>query len=217
MSATRSAKQGRGHWILVTSVASVPGIALFLAVLRALPVTGGPILDISSDTLTTYRATAKTKVQDARPRVEQRGVNLDGTLRAPIHLPVSIAGNPFEHAWENYEDQNGVRLDTGTWAPTDVDLSLGATVPWIIGRTYNARSENSGQYDSAGPQGYNWFQSSQPEIVLYQGDVGINKCIYLVWGADRYAEFQSVDSNNIEFKGKNGVAGFFYCIIESSL
>jgi RHS repeat-associated protein len=168
------------------------------------------ILQIHAGSLTSYLA-GKTKVQDARPRVEQRGVNLDGSPREASTFPMAISGNPFENAWQGDAVHNGVHLDSGTWAPTEVDVSLPAPgFRWTIGRTFNARAENSGQYDSDGPQGRNWFQTSMPEIVLYQdGGNHANDVLYLIYGADRYVEFNRTSSSAETYKSKNGAAGVF--------
>lgn len=166
------------------------------------------ILEVSSGSLTSYLA-AKTHVQDAKPRAEQRAVNLDGSLREGSTLPLGIQGNPFENAWRGEVKSNGIRLDTGTWAPLEVDLSLPATVRWTIGRSFNARADDSGQYDSNGYQGVNWFQTSQPEIVLYDPAGDTSDTLYLVLGADRYVEFVRTGNGSDTYKAKNGAAGAF--------
>jgi hypothetical protein len=58
------------------------------------------ILEVYSGSLTTYLA-GKTGVQDAKPRPEQRAVNVDGSLRKGSPLPMAIAGNPFENVWRS--------------------------------------------------------------------------------------------------------------------
>ena len=172
--------------------------------------TANQILEVYADSLTTYQA-GLSGVQGVMPRVEQRGVNLDGSPRAGSTFQMAIAGNPFENVWTGHAAMhNGIRLDTGTWAPTEVDIALPAPGHrWVIGRTYNARQDNSGQMDSDGYQGRNWFQTSQPEIVLYDDADNSKDVVYLVFGADRYAEFQRVNSTSNQFKGKNGAAGVF--------
>ena len=166
------------------------------------------ILQTYADSLTTYKA-GKTKVQDARPRVEQRGVNLDGSLRRESTHFLSVEGNPFESVWDGEAELNDVRLDTGTWSPTEVDISLPATVPWVIGRSFNSRQDNAGQYDSDAAQGWNWHQSSQPEIVLYDDNDNTKDVLYLVYGADRYVEFNRTGSSATTYKSKNGAGGVF--------
>jgi RHS repeat-associated protein len=170
------------------------------------------VLDICTDSLISYLPTGKTKVNDCRPRAEQRGVGIDGTLRSPAAQPFALAGNPSEAVWGGTSVLDGVRLDSGTWSPTDVDLALAAPgFRWVVGRTYNARQEESSTYqDSNGPQGKNWFQSSQPELHYYDHSTDDSKdTIYLVYGADRYAEFRRKDANSSEFKARNGAAGKF--------
>src|SRR5689334_22790208 len=75
------------------------------------------ILEVYSASITTYLPTGKTKVQNVRPRPEQRGVNLDGSMRSAPGIPAAIAGNPFERVWGGTAALEGVRLDTGTYNP----------------------------------------------------------------------------------------------------
>lgn len=103
-----------------------------------------------------------------------------------------------------------IRLDVGTYAPFDIDIALPATgFSWMIGRTYNSRQDvDTSHHDSDGYQGRNWFQTSQPEILLYDDPSDAAKdVIYLIYGADRYVEFKRVDDSSDQFKGKNGAAG----------
>jgi hypothetical protein len=167
------------------------------------------ILQAYSATLTTYLA-AKTLVQGVKPRPEQRGVNLDGSLRKGSTHPIALAGNPFESAWRGSAELNNVRLDTGTWSPTQIDISLPAIVPWVIGRSYNARQDDSGLFNSDGMNGANWFQCSAPEIKLYV-DAGnhANDVLYCAYRADAYVEFQRISSGSDTYKSRNGAAGVF--------
>lgn len=177
----------------------------------SIPAHAQQILEIDSTTLTTYQA-EETHIQDVRPLAEQRGVRIEGSLRSPSTFRMAIQGNPFEQVWRGTEAINGLRLDTGTYSVTDVDISLPAEgFAWVIGRTYNARQKTSGgsHRDSNGYQGKNWFQTSQPEIKYYNDAVDANDCVYLVWGADRFAEFERANSTSTEFQGTNGAAGCF--------
>jgi YD repeat-containing protein len=167
------------------------------------------ILEVSDSSLTSYLA-GRTNAQDVRPLHRQRGVNLDGSLREGGAFPLAIAGNPFERAWHGDMKNNGVSLDTGAWSPTEIDLSLPAPGPrWSVGRSYNAVQDDAGHFSSDGYQGRNWFQLSQPEIVLYDAATDADDVLYLVWGADRYAEFRRTGSGSLVYKGKNGAAGCF--------
>lgn len=67
--------------------------ALICAV--AQPANGDVILDFYGTSFRTYQATAKTAIQDVRPLFDQRGVNLDGSLRSPSVLPIAMPGNAF--------------------------------------------------------------------------------------------------------------------------
>ncbi len=172
---------------------------------------GSSILVVHDDTLTNYRAAA-TAVQDVSPLAIQRGVNIDGSIRAGSTHPMHLAGNPFGSPWSANQTLNGIRTVTGSYAPTDVDISLPADGPaWVIGRTYNSRQEeSSSHHDSDGYQGKNWFQTSQPEIVIYwdtaEGTEDTDDVLYLVYGADRFLEFNRSGTSD-EFFGVNGAAG----------
>lgn len=167
------------------------------------------VLEVHSDSLTTYKVAA-SRVQLVRPIDRQRAINLEGSVRRGSTFPMAIAGNPFEKAWRGEAEANGVRLDTGTWSPTEVDLSFPAPgFRWTVGRSYNARQDSSGAYDSDGYAGTNWFNTSQPEIVLYDDNDNTKDLVYLVLGADRYAEFKRTGSSSNEYKATNGAAGVF--------
>ncbi len=175
-----------------------------------------PVLEVYDDSLTTYLydvGNGTTLVQGVRPLAEQRGVNLDGSLRLGSTHPMSLQGNPFGEAWNANMMLSGVRLDTGTYVINDVDISLPSPGPtWVIGRSYNARQEDDGgtHLDSGGYQGHNWFQSAHPEIVLFEHPTDDAKdVIYLVYGADRYIEFRRASSTSTEYQSKNGAAGVF--------
>ncbi|MEE9131413.1 MAG: RHS repeat domain-containing protein, partial [Phycisphaerales bacterium] len=173
-----------------------------------------PILEVYDASLTTYLydvGDGSTLAQHVRPLMEQRGVNLDGSLRLGSTHPMSLQGNPFGEAWNANMMLSGVRLDTGTYVINDVDLALPSPGPsWVIGRSYNSRQEDEAgtHLDSNGYQGFNWFQSAQPEIVLFEHATDDDKdVIYLVYGADRYIEFKRFDATSTEYKSKNGAAG----------
>ena len=107
------------------------------------------ILEISAS-LTTYRATGKTPVQGVQPRPEQRGVGLDGTLRAAPSHSMALAANPFELAGVGGRMLADVDLVVGVYAPMDVDLALPAPgVSWRISRSYSSRQDDGGHFISA--------------------------------------------------------------------
>jgi YD repeat-containing protein len=171
------------------------------------------LLETYADSLTTYQATSKTKIGDLRPLATQRGVTLDGALRAAPMLPMHLAADPFEGVWTGHEKQGDLRIDIGTYGPSEVDIALPAKgFSWVVGRTYNARQTDSGgsQYDSDGPMGKNWALSSQPEIVLYDDATNTKDVLYLVYRADAYVEFDRAGTSSTEYKAKNGAAGCFH-------
>jgi hypothetical protein len=179
------------------------------------PPVAGPssaLLEIQNTTLTSYLAAA-TSVQGVSPRVRHRGVGIDGAARSGSTHPMHLAGNPFGSVWNANQSLGGVKLATGAFAQRDVDLALPAEGPmWQIGRSFSNRQEDSsGAYTSSGYQGQNWFQTSQPEIVVYwdtaQGTKDADDVVYLVYGADAFLEFQRYTATSVEFKGMNGAAG----------
>ncbi|MCI0456510.1 MAG: RHS repeat protein, partial [Gemmataceae bacterium] len=184
--------------------------ALLLAATAARRAVADQILEIHDDSLTTYQASTANG-QNIRPLVDQRGVNIDGALRVGAGPPMSLSGNPFGESWDGNSLQSGMRLDTGTYSITDVDLALPAPgFSWVIGRSYNVRQFNqttSTYYDSNGYQGKNWFQLSQPEIVVYEGSDDSKDMVYLIYGADRFIEFKRKTVTSNRFKAVNGAAG----------
>jgi len=186
-----------------------------VSVVVALAVTAGfaaaqQILEIYNDSLTTYLPTGNSTQQGVRPLHTQRGVNLDGSLRSRPGFPMHLQGDPYENAWAGQQYQGDLRVDVGAYGPTDIDIALPSTgISWVVGRTYNTAQLTSGgaATDSNGYQGYNWFQTSQPEILLFNGSSADKDVLYLIYGADRFVEFQRQNSTSNQFKGKNGAAG----------
>jgi YD repeat-containing protein len=170
------------------------------------------VLVVNSDSLTSYKSTSASSIQSIRPLVIQRAVGVDGALRAGSTQGWALAGNPFGESWDGNGRLGGLNLGAGTYQPTEVDLALPApgASRWVIGRTFNQRQETSSpaHRDSNGYQGYNWFQASQPEIVLYTNSGDHTKdLVYLVFGADRFIEFQRTGASSNEYLGTNGAAG----------
>ncbi len=170
------------------------------------------VLKTHNGSLTTYLPSAKSNVQDVRPLVEHRGVHVDGTLRLGSVPQMALAGNPSREQWDANQVLSSVRLDTGTFLIEDVDLSFPAEVSWVIGRSYNTRQKSAGSYyASAGYQGKNWFQNSQPELVFYDSATNSEDVIYLMYGADRFIELGRADvqgtPSNDTFRAVNGAAG----------
>ena len=187
----------------------------FLGRSAAAALTTSQILEIHADSLTTYQVAA-TPVQDISPLPEQRGVGVDGAVRAAPTFPMHLAGNPFGSPWNANQTLNGVNLITGGYTTVDVDISLPVVGPrWVIGRSYNSSQDDGSHHDSDGYQGKNWFQMSQPELVAFNSDSSgefestqeTEDMLYLVYGADRYIEFDRDGDNSDEFKAKNGAAG----------
>ncbi len=184
-------------------------LPLAIAVTRRAHVVEVPILTIYGASLETLQVTAKTTIQDIRPQLLQRGANLDGRGRKPSLQGMAIQGNPFEDVWSS-ANVSGVDLANGTFTISDVDIALPAEgFPWVIGRTYNAHQEYSSSHsDSDGPQGKNWMQTSQPEILLYDdATTAADDLVYVFYGADRFAEYKRADASSSTFRSRNGSAG----------
>ena len=169
-----------------------------------------PILEIEGTSLEGVQYATAAVQQDVQPIVLQRGALVDGHVRGRTFLPMTINGSPFRAVWQA-PTVSGVRLETGTYDVSDVDLSLPAVgFPWVVGRTYNNRQDDGGHVDSDGPQGKNWFQVSQPEIVLYDDATeAANDIVYLFYGADRFAEYKRASNSATTFRSRNGSAGVF--------
>jgi hypothetical protein len=199
------------------------GIALFVGVLAPFvvpntrvpartpapsPADTDPVVEIWGEAMLSYKPATATPVQDVWPQAVQRGVQLDGMMRSGPHQEMVIAANPFEDAWRA-PSIGGIRLDTGTFAVADVDIALPAEgFSWIVGRDHNARQQDAtpSYRTSNSYQGRNWFQTSQPEIRFYDDATNTSDMVYLVYGADRYAEYKRVASTGTTFKGTNGAA-----------
>jgi RHS repeat-associated protein len=173
------------------------------------------ILDLNATSLTTYLPAATSPKQGVQPRFGQRATQIDGALRMGGNFGLAMQGNPFVQGSSTKVKYGNVRLDQGTYEVNDTDLRLASKgISWVIGRTYNARQDNgSGTHvDSAGYQGKNWFQSSNPELKLYDHDSTYSTdeaedVLYLVYGADRFVEFKRIGASKVEFRGVNGAAG----------
>src|SRR6185436_14112296 len=107
------------------------------------------------------------------------------------------------------------------YSPTDVDIALPTDGPQVlIGRSFSAVQQTSSPaaMNSNGPNGANWFQLSQPELVFLAGGDDDDDRLYLVLGADRYAEYRRVagEGTSSHFSGRNGATGVFLENIEET-
>jgi len=152
-------------------------------------------------------------VQDVRPRPTQRGANLDGSMRAGSGFSWALQGNPYNSGPGSGASRTfgSVDLGTGTYAHFAVDLALPAPgFRWIVGRTYSSAQTGNGtsHHDSDGYQGWNWFQSSAPQLQFLNGATDDEDLLFVVYGADRFLEFQRTDVSSTVFRGVNGSAGY---------
>ncbi|MFN0012210.1 MAG: RHS repeat-associated core domain-containing protein [Phycisphaerales bacterium] len=156
-----------------------------------------------------YYADVST-VQNVRMEGLYRGVSLDGTLLEWAG-PWALAANPAGEAWNRMGREGNIRLATWSLDAQATDLALPAPgFSWTVGRSHNSRQNivtTLTHRDSNGYQGYNWFQSSQPEIMFVDGSGTSTDTVYLVYGADRFAEFLYKATD--QYKGVMGNAGVF--------
>ncbi|CAK9112214.1 Uncharacterized protein SCF082_LOCUS52037, partial [Durusdinium trenchii] len=167
------------------------------------------VLNLYDAQLVTYQA-SPTLIQDLAPRAGQRGVYLDGSMRASGLMGGILPGHSGSDLGFNGKRTLGGHVDlfTGSVQVTDVDLAFPADPGgnWVVGRTYNTRQDDSGHHVSQGPQGNNWAMAN-PEISLFEGATDDLDVLYLVGGADRYAAFQRIGVSDDEFQGINGATG----------
>ncbi|MFN0207737.1 MAG: hypothetical protein ACKVS6_15625, partial [Planctomycetota bacterium] len=192
--------------LTVTSVSA--GLLLKLPILPLRFFTSDPILEVHSDSLTSYKNTSATAIQALRPQYNHRGVRLDGTVKNGPFFRMAIAGNEFESTVISDREQK-VDLVTGGANLSEVDIALPAAgFSWIVGRSYNSTQKNSGSaYNSNGYAGYNWMQTSQMEIAFYNDADDTKDLIYLYYSAGGFLEFARYPESTTTFKATNGANG----------
>jgi len=176
------------------------------------PQSSTPILTFNQDCVDAFLADGALLGQKVCPVASQRGVGIDGTRRVSPLGFLALNANSFEGRW-GAVGFGGLSVGKGTFLAQEVDLALPAPgFSWTIGRSYNAIQERAGvHYDSNGPQGWNWFQTSQVGILLYEHASDPNRdIIYFLFGADRFLEYQRVElaqGTSQTFRGTNGATG----------
>ena len=192
---------------ITVALFAAAGLAVVAGVHRTPAAGETPILLMNEGSLESMLLSSPSLKQDVLPLMVQRGTLLDGSMRSRAFQRMAIGGNPYENTWKG-ESIGGIRLESGTYDISDIDLALPADgFSWVVGRTYNCRQDDSGVHVSDGPQGKNWFQVSMPEIALHEATNDEDDVLYLIYGADRFAEYQRVSSSATTFQGRNGAAG----------
>ena len=136
-----------------------------------------------------------------------RGTFIDGTAREPWLFGPQLAANPSDPAALGDAYFASVRLATGQYTPTSIDLALPCPGPaWPIARS---RTALDGEANSV--HGPGWYQDSQPQLVFEDDPQGALDRVTLVYGGDRFAQFVQVVSKfgvaSEVFRGVNGAAG----------
>ena len=152
----------------------------------------------------TVTSLSRTAKQDALPLWWNRGADLEGGIRFGGDVPASPGFNSGMGA----ATMGGIELASLGFAMSEVDMALPTNGPSVvIGRSFNHRHEDDAKVSwSNGLQGYNWFQSAMPEIVVYAGGGANDDIVYLVYGANRFMEFKETSTTG-KFKGMNGTTG----------
>ena len=203
----------------------VAAFAVSVLPVRAIGQLSSGILYNDTASITTYLGDPGATVQDISLTHHNRGVFIDGSLIARPTFPWRLEGNPWAQDYYNEKAWWGsnIRLATGTYLVTAIDLELPAPgFTWPIARSYNARQHDGSSYQtSAGYQGNNWFQMSQPQLVFLDNDSNpatreAEDRLFLIYGADRYVEFLRIDDDEDEFRAINGAAGVIQHVVNAS-
>jgi len=168
------------------------------------------VLEADDDTLTaTPSLLARSRVNDFRQAAVLRGTRLDGGSAHSGTAPLRIAANPGASSWDSNASLGEVDLGSGYYSPSGVDIALPAPgFSWVVGRSFVPANDDTDP-DSNGPQGINWMQTSQVEIVFIDDTTNSKDTIRMVYGGSAFADFVRGSSTNNEFKGVNGAAGVF--------
>jgi len=150
----------------------------------------GEILAQNAESLTSYKAAGTASASnDVRPIAIQRGVGADGAQLASGAWSMALGASSSGSNWRGSTSLNGVDLRTGSYSPSERDISLPSDgIAVGVGRSYNAQqSDGTSRVDSAGLQGNNWSQAGFPEVLLWEHATDDAKDItYLTFGADRF-------------------------------
>lgn len=167
-----------------------------------------PILSPDIDQLRSQAALPNTGLQNMALDPSACGVNLDGSEREPNQLGLAMSANLWQDGLRRGAANGIVRLLDGAFAPTDIDFALPTRGPAVvIGRTFfhgAFQGEGNPPIAADAIQGWNWFQTAWPEIVVRASD----DRVFIVYGGDRHLAFQRVpESNPATYRGVNGAAG----------
>lgn len=170
------------------------------------------ILEGDDDTLTASPiGLGRSRVNNLIQSPIQRGTRLDGGIVRSGTAPLGLAANPASSSWNGNGFLGDVDLSSGFYSPSDVDMSLPAPgFSWTVGRSFTSKNDHATP-DSDGPQGINWMQSSQVEIVYIPDTTPdpTKDVVRLIYGAAAFVDFVRGSSTNNEFKGVNGATGVF--------
>ncbi len=173
-------------------------LATFLVFLCRGALADQPTL-LNIDTGLLQQAATATGAQALQLDAVQRGVTASGALRVSSPFGWALNADPAAVDEVGSRYFGPVDLATGGVVYSDIQLVLPAYASWPIGTSYG--SAQTGGYVSAGMQGNNWFQASQPSIAQPSSDV-----IHLFYAANAFVEFKRIDSTD-HFAGTNGAGG----------
>lgn len=167
-----------------------------------------PLLLVNNSTLTSAAPLWQTGAVVSQPTALtylHRGAMLDGSQRTSWIGVAQVGANPGDAGAISDALSADVRLSTGEYAPTEVDMSFPTVGPsWVVGRT------RTPLYQSGRIHGIGWYQTSQPQLILKDNSGNTDDRVYIAFGGDRYLEFLRVmdgETSTDTFRGINGTCG----------
>ncbi|HYD02208.1 MAG TPA: RHS repeat-associated core domain-containing protein [Phycisphaerales bacterium] len=181
------------------------GVSVGSALLLAHAALADPVLTNNGNYMTATQLVRTTR-QDALPLWWNRGADLEGGIR--FGGDGGVPASPGFNSGMGAATMGGIDLASLGFSMSEVDMALPTNGPAVvIGRSFNHRQgSDTSVAASNGLQGYNWFQSVMPEIVVYSGGSANDDVVYLVYGANRFMEFHESATTG-KFKGMNGTTG----------
>lgn len=167
-----------------------------------------PLLLVNNSTLTSAAPLWQTGAISAQPTAlsyMHRTAMLDGSVRQSWNGIAAVGANASDTAALSDVSLADVRLSTGEYAPSEVDLAFPSAGPmWVVGRT------RTPLYQSGRIHGIGWYQISQPQLSFKDNAGDSDDRVYIANGGDRYLEFIRVMNGSTPtdtFRGVNGTCG----------
>lgn len=188
-----------------------------------------------------YNDNCNPDLSESEECLVRAGLGCKGTIKdcfdpppdGPIYLPLPIPGGPFDGSppppfgvpWDvgddwgdPYDDppsMGGIDLSRGVYKPREIDLSLPAPgFSWVIARTYSSGQRDAGglETDTNHYQGWNWHQTSQPQLIpdddYFDGTIleGLG-VIWIFYQSDGYIQFMEVEPDSDYYEAMGDAVG----------